>query len=1218
MNRARLHLVGALALLVVPLVLGEKSSAGAEPSAKTAPAADVAVKTDSQPASKAENPSEKPAAEIGQEKLIREQSIYIPYEKLRKVFEKEGRGVFLPYEKFQELWQAAQEKTKPAAAPKPPVASLITESDNEATVAKDVVRVKARLKVEILAEGWTEVPLRLADAAITAATLAGQPARVVAAGDAGYKLLIEKKGKQPEQLELVLDYAKAITRSPGQNSVSFQAPQTPVSRWKVRIPEPGVKVNVQPLIAATEAPAAEGAASDAAADKKAKPAAKPDETVILAFVGAAPSVRIEWTPKAEGATGLEALASVQTEQQVWINEGVVRTRTQLVYAISRAELGQLAFEVPAGQKVVNVFDANVRQWSVQTADNKQKVTVQLFEPAKGSQNLTVELEEFIGQQRESKVSAPVIRALGVGRQQGVLVVQVAEGLRAEIGQSSGLLQVDRAELPPALAQGKWAFSYRYSAIPYELVLNVEKVQPRIVVDSLVEAELRPERLTLSMLAIYTIERAGVFRLDLDVPAGFEVRQVRGRAAAGAAEALVDGYYLEGDQKTHLVVNLGRKALGRVGLELELIRELHEPDLLTPTGKSIEIGIGIPQVAAAKPQAAARSGDRPQPEKAAAAPKAADAKPGEAKAKADVPPPKPGAAKPAPAALVAPAHVEHFSGRVLIYAPESLRVNPDKNEGLRSVSFQEALEGMESLRGGKTADARPVLAFAFAQDPTTLSLTAERRKPQVTVRQFLVVRVEDVAVKYSATFFYEILYSGVKSLRIDVPAEVSGLLRNNSRAIRDRILDPQPAGVEKGYTAWSFSGETELIGGGKIELLWEKKLDKLDVGATLPLAIPRLKPMDVDRTWGQIVLTKTETIDLNDPEKLHGLRPIDPQYDLMPGAAASGAARAFEFQDDWSLTIPATRYDLQEIKSTSIERAVVRMVVTRARKISVQALYRIRSVRQRLELKLPKGVTFESQQYVNGKPFTPETGQKGEYLVPVSEPNADKSFLLELRYTLDGDGSELVCPEFPQEPAAQKVYLAVYLPQEKVLLDRRGPWTEQFRWRLQSGLKWGHENRISEQELVDWVAQPIRLAETFQTDGRMYVFSALALQTGPKGALRLTVLHENWLNFGLIAGMLAIGLLLLPVRAGGRALVMGVLIVGIVLAGVFLPILAHQILGGVLAAALLVVLVAWVVRYLMQVMPRQSAALSGSPPPAEPAKPADKDAPSNDQGGPSHA
>ena len=63
----------------------------------------------------AAGPKVRAAAETDAEKAIREQSIYIPYEKLRTVFEKEGRGVFLPYEKFRELWQAAQEKTRPPA-----------------------------------------------------------------------------------------------------------------------------------------------------------------------------------------------------------------------------------------------------------------------------------------------------------------------------------------------------------------------------------------------------------------------------------------------------------------------------------------------------------------------------------------------------------------------------------------------------------------------------------------------------------------------------------------------------------------------------------------------------------------------------------------------------------------------------------------------------------------------------------------------------------------------------------------------------------------------------------------------------------------------------------------------------------------------------------------------------------------------------------------------
>ena len=104
----------------------------------------------------------------------------------------------------------------------------------------------------------------------------------------------------------------------------------------------------------------------------------------------------------------------------------------------------------------------------------------------------------------------------------------------------------------------------------------------------------------------------------------------------------------------------------------------------------------------------------------------------------------------------------------------------------------------------------------------MRLAAQRRKPQVTLQQLLVGRIEQGVVKYQATFHYNILYSGVKSLRIDVPAALVALgLRNKTPAIRDKVMDPQPADVAKGYSAWSFSGEAELLGKGDIELVWER-------------------------------------------------------------------------------------------------------------------------------------------------------------------------------------------------------------------------------------------------------------------------------------------------------------------------------------------------------------------------------------------------------------
>lgn len=1099
----------------------------------------------------------------------REQTIYIPYAKLREVFEKEGRGVFVPYEKFQELWRAAREKQVVPKPDRPPVDALIAEAENEATVEKEVVRVSAKLKIELVAEGWVELPLRLSDAVILSAKIGDAPARIVAQANGGYKLLLENPDKKPRQIELALEYAKAFTKGPGRNSVSFEAPQAPVNRWRIRVPESGVKVNIEPLIAASEVPT--GDKKDDKQDEK-----KPAETVLLAFVGAAPTVKIDWTPKAEGASGLEVLASVESQQEVIVDEGLVRTRAHLVYAISRAELNQLVLEVPADQKIVNLFDANIRQWSVEKGETVQKVTAQLFEPARDTQRVTIELEKFTGDAAKAALSVPAIKAVGAARQQGIVVVHVADSLRVDAAKRTGLMQLDPSELPKNLA-GKWELAFRYAALPFDLTLDVVKVKPRITVDELVETYFESESITASLLALYTIERAGVFELSLDVPAGYEVRQVRGLAAAGAAAAVIDSRHLEGENKTRLVVALSQKALGKVGLHVEMFKRLTDANLLTPTGKTSDVTV--------------------------------------------------------PLIRVVPDSVERTAGRLVVYAPESLRTTPNKTTGLRAISFSEAFEGLESTRGQRFPQLRPVLAFAFTKEAVDLSLTVERRKPQITVGQLLVARVDAGVVKFTATFNYDIRYSGVKSLRIDVPSALAPDVRNQTSSIPDKVITPPPPDVDEGYVAWQFTGEAELLGNVTIQLTWEKKLESLAIGKSVELSLPHLKPRDVARAWGQVVLVKAETIDVQAKGEPAGLRPIDPQHDLMPGSSVPDAALAFEFHDDWKLDVTATRYQLETVKRTSIERAVARMVVTRSKQVAVQALYRVRSARQRLAVELPEKVEFDTEPLrINGTPISLERGDKNQYFVPLVGRNADEPFVLELRYTVEGDASHLELPHFPEDPAVQKVYACVYLPEEQALLGSHGPWTEEIYWSTRDFLRVTPHPKRTDAELVAWVAENIScntdLFQSFQTDGRQYVFSTLRPEPGPKGELSLTTFDEDWLHGLVFVVIPVLGLLLLARPSSNRLVGLGLLIALVVLAGVFLPTFARQALDGAFWLAVAIVLVMWFVKFLITWRPfprREPAAVAStageSPPPAEAATNLNVDQPtqpeSPESGGPSH-
>ena len=143
---------------------------------------------------------------------------------------------------------------------RPPAGILITDIESEATVERDVMVVRAKLKLEVLGEGWLETPLRLPDAAIRSAKLGTEPARITWNEQQGYMLLVKNEGVDARPLELTLEYAKGFTKSPGLNTVSFAAPQAAVNRWRIRIPQKGVKVQIQPLIAATEESAAPPAA----------------------------------------------------------------------------------------------------------------------------------------------------------------------------------------------------------------------------------------------------------------------------------------------------------------------------------------------------------------------------------------------------------------------------------------------------------------------------------------------------------------------------------------------------------------------------------------------------------------------------------------------------------------------------------------------------------------------------------------------------------------------------------------------------------------------------------------------------------------------------------------------------------------------------------------------------------------------------------------------
>ena len=188
------------------------------------------------------------------------------------------------------------------------------------------------------------------------------------------------------------------------------------------------------------------------------------------------------------------------------------------------------------------------------------------------------------------------------------------------------------------------FAYRYAALPFDLAISVEKLLPQIEVEELVETYLEPNQITTNLLAMLNIQRAGVFQIDAGSARGLRDShrarpRCRRRGGGGGRFASPGGSRVrarpddaggEGEEEDEAGRELGPQGDGQAwpcGSSCRSGRRT--PNLLQPTGTMSVLNLPVPRVH--------------------------------------------------------PASVARTAGRMLVYAPESLRIKPKELKGLRPIS-----------------------------------------------------------------------------------------------------------------------------------------------------------------------------------------------------------------------------------------------------------------------------------------------------------------------------------------------------------------------------------------------------------------------------------------------------------------------------------------------------------------------------------------------------
>ncbi len=497
--------------------------------------------------------------------ITKESTIYVPFEKLEEVFEGQEQGVFLPYREFLEMWNKLNvpEKLKKT---EPPVDGILAGANYAGSVSGDVAEFRAKLSFEALKDGWSSLKLggelALADVKTTA---------LLNAVDGGHEVIFQNKGAYT----LDATVHGRVVRDKGRATLALKLPRTAVSQFELTVPEKGLEFEVKPAAAFSAVEQGNG-------------------TKLAVYFGASQEVTVSWTKKG-GETALPALLFADVAADLRVGHGAVRVDAAVNFRILRAGVGELGFAVPGGFQVLAVEGQNIKEWVTlpgATPADLQTISVKLHTPAKDAYVLRLRLEAPVGILPQT-VKLPEIKVAGVERQSGSVNVSSDGELIVEPSGLAGLTQQAVAAGKDGAPPAGLVASYRYLRLPYAGALAITEAKPQIEVATRTSLIVGTDVLKLDAAVTYTVKKAGVFSVQIELPPGFADAEIVGKAAE-ASRAVVDG-------KTVLTASFKQRQTGTFGFRIagEMPRAKADDALTVPVIRPLGVerhdakaGIGV--------------------------------------------------------------------------------------------------------------------------------------------------------------------------------------------------------------------------------------------------------------------------------------------------------------------------------------------------------------------------------------------------------------------------------------------------------------------------------------------------------------------------------------------------------------------------------------------------------------------------------------------------
>ncbi|HTI70390.1 MAG TPA: hypothetical protein VMF06_10515, partial [Candidatus Limnocylindria bacterium] len=405
---------------------------------------------------------------------------------------------------------------------------LFREIRYEGSVAGLDAKIQAIVDVESLSTNELSAVLFEGDLALLAPTLPNGW-RIVPDGK---RFILTASLPGAQRIELSIR-AKVIRRDPW-NEISFNGPSAAIGAIAMSPAAPGPEIH---FTTGTELEASRDSGSNQAAIKG-----------VLASDG---KVGIRWQSQT-AEVNRESVVSGDTRVAARLTPSVAHYTSTLRFDVIQGRLTRARVALPPEHALTKVSGEVVRDWRVDATPEGPILTVEFLRSIEKTATLVL-LTEVAVPPLPTALVLSVPQPLGLQRETGRWSL-AEEDVVAKVESFAGLRQVDGEK-------GETA-AFQFAARPASIRISLGRVTPVVTVADRVGVRLEDTRLRIGHRLTLAIEKAGLYSVETEVPAGFTVAELAGDG--------VDDWRVTTNR---LKIDFSRRAIGGVKLSILLEKAL---------------------------------------------------------------------------------------------------------------------------------------------------------------------------------------------------------------------------------------------------------------------------------------------------------------------------------------------------------------------------------------------------------------------------------------------------------------------------------------------------------------------------------------------------------------------------------------------------------------------------------------------------------------------